>query len=403
MDFPTRAELLRVFQDEILAQNGDLTLEAAQRTGTDLNIIANAGAAMADEVVSQLVKVEAGLYSSSARKDRLDRYLFDRYGLRRKGASPARGSVEFRTTAANPAPFTIPGDTVLSTSDGTQYATTQAALFPAASTGPVVVPVRSLLAGLNQQAAGGTITSVVGSVPGSPADLRVTNTLATSGADDEEKDEVYRERGRNFFPSARRGTLGAIEQGALGVAGVRSASASEVYDALGRPARLVQLVITDAFTDALVQLNVDPPVYQAQSQQLAAAVFSSLDEFRPAGTFVQVIVAQVVLLPVTLSLRFTTSADPDLTALIARATVGGYANTLRGGEAFSRNAALAFLEAIPGLQFSGQELLSPAGDVVPRTLQAIRCPLNLITAGAVQGGVPLAATSNPDAFILRGS
>lgn len=401
MDFPTQPELVRIFQDELLAQNGDLTLEAAQRPGTDLNLISNAAGAMGDEVVSQLVGVEAGLYLSSAKGAKLDRYLFDRYGQTRKQASPARGTVEFRTTASNPAPFTIPGDTVLSTADGTQYATAAAALFPLASTGPVLVPVRSLLAGLNQQAARDTVTSIVSSIPGQPNDLRVTNTLATSGADDAEGDEDYRDRGRNFFSTARRGTKASIEQGALAVPGVRSATAVEVLDLLGRPARLVQLVVSDPFTDALVLLDQNPPAYQAQSQQLAAVVFAALDDYRPVGTFVQVIVGAVVLLPVTLNLKFNAGADPDLTALICRATVAAYTNTIRPGQAFSRAAVLQFLGAVPGLFFTGDEIQSPAGDVVPKTLQVLRTSLNLVTATAVQGSVPLAATANPDAFVLR--
>lgn len=401
MDFPTQNDLFRIAQDEILAQNGDLTLEAAQRTGTDLNILLNAGAAMGDEVVTQLVNVEAGLYLASATGAKLDRLIFDRYGLTRKQAAVARGSVEFRTTASNPAPFTIPGDTVLSTADGAQYATVGAALFPAAITGPVVVPVRSLLAGLDQQAASGAITSVITGIPGQPTDLRVTNTLATSGAANEEPDPDYRDRARRFWISARRGTAVAVEAGARAVAGVQSARAIEVVDTLGRPARIVQLVITDTFTDALVNLNANPPTYQQQSQQLAVSVFASLDEFRPIGTFIQVFVAQVIILPITLSLKFNSGADPDLTALIARATVSAYVSTLAPGQTFSRAAALTFLQAIPGLFFTGEEIASPAGDVVPRTLQVLRASLNHVTAGAVQGGTPLVATANPDAFILR--
>src|SRR5262249_11491036 len=143
MDFPTQNDLVRTYKDEVLAQNGKLTSDAVDRDGTDLNILANATGAMADEVVGQLVDVEAGLFLDSAKGKKLDRYVFDRYGIPRKAAAPALGSVEFTTTAVNPTPFTIPAGTLLSTSDGVQYATTGAALFASGTTGPLVVAVRS--------------------------------------------------------------------------------------------------------------------------------------------------------------------------------------------------------------------------------------------------------------------
>ena len=404
MDFPTQNDLVRIFKDELLAQNGRLTSDVADRDGTDVNILANGTGAMADEVVGQLVDVESGLFLDSATGKKLDRFVFDRFGLTRKPAAPALGSVQFSTTAANPSPFTIASGTVLSTSDGVQFATTAAALFPASTTGPIIVPVRSVLAGLDQQAASGTITSIVSTISGQPADLVVTNSLATSGAADAESDTDLRNRARRFWVTARRGTLSAVEQGALTVPGVQSAKAIEVYDTSGRPARLVQLVVADQFTDALVKLNVNPPAYETQSQQLAVQVFQSLDDFRPAGTFVQVIVAQVVLLPVTLELKFNAGADVDLTALIARAVVSAYAATLQPGATFSRDAVLALLRQIPGLYFTGEEVASPDGDVIPRALQVIRVPMRMATACALQGDNPvvLAGTTNPDAFIIRG-
>ncbi len=404
MDFPTQPDLVLIWKSELLAKNGKLTLDIAERDGTDVNILANATGAMADEVVGKLVDVESGLYLDSAVGQKLDRLVFDRFGLSRKQAAPALGTVAFTATRKTlQTAFSIPDGTLLSTSDGIQFITVGIALFPASSTGPVYVVVRSVLAGLDQTADENTITSIVSPIAGAPSDLVVTNPLATSGASDAESDPDLRNRARSFWVNARRGTLGAVEQGALAVQGVQRASAIEVYDTSGRPARLVQLVVASQFTDVLVKLGVDPPAYATQSQQLAAQVFAGLDEWRPAGTFVQVIVAQVVLLPVTLNLKFAATANPDLAASIARALVAAYSNTLSPGQIWSVREILALLRNVPGLYYTGQEILSPEGDVIPKPLQVIRTPMRLATAVAIQGElpIPLLATANPDAFVQR--
>lgn len=404
-DFPTRADLFRILRDEVLSQNAKLSLEAVERDGTDANVLLAASAEAGDEVVGQLVRVAAGNFLDSAEGQALDRLVFDRYGLVRKPAAPAIGSVEFSTTANNPAAFTIAANTLLQTADGIQFATVDAVTFPIATTGPVIAQVRSVLAGLDQQAKKNTITSIVSTITGSPTDLVVNNSLATSGADDAESDSSLRERARRFFTTARRGTITAIEQGALAVPGVRRATAIEVIDVLGRPARLVQLIIADAFTDALVEQDVNPASYQAQSQALSQAVFSSLSDVRAAGIFVQVFVAQVVLQPIVLQLRFQAGVNADQTALVARASVVAATNDLNPGEILEIADLLEILSKVPGLApIQGDEVTSPPGDIVPKALQVVRTSLNLVTVQPIQtddSNPILTQTANPDAFVIR--
>lgn len=402
-DFPDFNELFRVERDEVLARQAKLSLEAVERDGTDANVLLAAAAAAGDEVVAQLVAVCAAQYIDSAQDTALDKLVFDRYGLVRKPASPAIGSVQFRTTVACPATFTIPVGTVVQTPDGIQFVTTGAVIFLIGSTGPVVATVRSVLAGASQQAQSNTITSVVSPIPGQPTDLTVNNPLATAGADDAEIDADLRDRARRFFVTARRGTLSALEQGALAVPGVRRATAIEVIDVLGRPARVVELVIADGFTDALVQQNTNPPSYQAQSQSLSQTVFNGLLDVRAGGIFVQVFVAQVVIQPIVLNLTFAAGVDANFVALMARATVVATVNSLRPGETLLVANLLNALRSVPGLVYTGNEIDLPAGDVVPRALQVLRTSLNQTTiCVAIQtDGVSaiLANTTNPDNFI----
>lgn len=397
MDFPSFDDLFRIARDEALVRNTQLTQSVIDREGTDANAFVAASAAVGDEVIGQLTEVEAALFLDTAKGDKLTRLVFDRYQLLRKPASVALGSVTFSLPAPAPSSFAIPLNTRLQTPTGAQYLTTEAVTFPAGSSGPVYVAIRSALAGLSQQAQIGTITSIIDTVPGAPAGLTVTNPVATAGADDEERDEELRARARLFFPSARRGTINAIVAAALAVQGVRTANAFEVLDALGRPAKGVTLAVSDAFTEQLVTVAPTPPAYQAQSQILAAAVQAGLYDARAAGIFVNVLVAQVVLQGVQLALSFQAGASVDLGALKARAAVVAYMNSLSPGAAFSRAAALNALRTVPELFITGNEIASPAGDVVAQPLEVLRTTLGLVVAASVQPDQALQGSTNPDA------
>lgn len=400
MAFPQFPDLFRLGRDEILARAPKLSREAVEREGADANAMLAGGAAMADEVMARLADVAAAGFLDSAEAEDLDRLVFDRYGLTRKPAANALCSVQFTTTVANPAAFVIPYNTKLSTVDGVDFVTRAVATFDEGSTGPVTVPVRSVLAGLDQQVAKNKITVLSQSIAGAPSDLAVTNVIASVGADDVESDGSLRQRARAFFTTARRGTLRAIEQGALAVPGVRKATAFEVLDPQGRPARMVLLMVADAFTDVLAELNQSPPAYQTQSQQLAALVFGGLSDVRAAGIYVQVETAQVVLQSIRMALQFQAGVNVDAVATRARAAIVSVVNGLRPGQTLQLTAMQAALRTIIGLAYSGNEITSPAGDVVPTATQAIRTTLGLVTAQSGQTEQPLASTTNPDEYVV---
>lgn len=398
MDFPSKQDLFRAARDEVLRLNGALSRDIVERPGSDANIILNAAVAAAEEVVGKLIDICAGSFLDAASGQALDRLVFDRYGLVRKQAATALGTVAFTTTAPNPNAFTILAGTPLSSVDGIEFLTTQDTSFPAGVSGPVYAPVRSVLAGSDQQASAGTITSIVGSISGSPSDLVVTNLVATAGADNEEEDESLRDRARRFWSSVQRGTTGALELGALATPGVTRASAIEILDSTGRPNRFVQLIVTDRYTDALATLAEGDATYDSQSNQLAQQVYFNLQNIRPAGTFVQVLVAQVALQSVQLQLTFAAGVNADEVALQARALIVNFINQLQPGENFEPDEAVEELRNITGLIVTGDEIISPAGDVVPAPTQVIRTNLDLVTAVAVQTSQPIALTTNPDVY-----
>ena len=128
-------------------------------------------------------------------------------------------------------------------------------------------------------------------------------------------------------------------------------------------------------------------------------MFFNLAEFRPAGTFIQVIVAQVVLQSVQLQLTFTAGVNADSVALQARVVVVNFINELQPGENFDPADAIDELRNVSGLIITEDEIQSPTGVVVPNPAQVIRATLDIVTAGAVQASQPVALTTNPDAFV----
>ncbi len=378
-DTPNFADLQRVARDEVLARNGNLTPEVVEREGTDANILIACDAAVGEEVIGQIQRVEAGLFLDSSTGAALDKLVFDRYGLLRKPAAPAIGAALFQTATLSAVTFAIPVNTTLQSDSGNQYITTAEVNYPAGATSPVSVPIRSVLAGLGQAASVGSINAIISDIPGAPTDLGVTNGEATAGSDDQEPDASFRDRARKFFLTARRGTRLAIEQGALAVAGVRTATAFEIIDSSGRPARIVQLVVSDAFTDVLASYTASPPPsYAIQSQQLAATIFQQLDDVRAAGIYVDVIVAQVVLQPIVLRLAYQAGVDTEQVSASARAAAVSYVNSLAPGVALIYNDLRAAVQATPGLSVTGNEIASPSGDVLPNPLQVIRTSLAIV-------------------------
>lgn len=379
MDLPTTEELFRIARDEALVRNPALDRLEIERRGSDSNIMLAGAVAMADAVIGQLAKVEAARFQATARGRDLERLLFDRYGMVKKQASPAIGEVQFTTTAPTGGAFTIPDGTLLTTAYGTQFIVVGSATFPAVSTGPVTAIVRSVQAGADQQAAAGTITSISSAITGMPNDLRVTNSAATAGADDEESDDSFRARAKDFFQTARRGTLSALRTGALTVPGCQKAAVFETLNAEGYPGRFVQIVVSDAYTEQFVGSTV-PATYAAQAATFALTVANALEDWRAAGVGVVVTVAEVILQSITLSLRYTAGADTNTTELRARAAVVGVVNDLAPGAALDPAALITALRSVSGLYVTGNEVLAPAGVVVPRSLEVIRTSLSLVVA-----------------------
>lgn len=380
-DFPKFDDLFTIFRDEAVSRSQRLTVSAVDRDGSDANIHGAATAAVGEEVIAQLASVEEGFWLDSATGAKLERHAWGRYQMLKKQASSSFVFVEFSTTVAAPGSFTIPAGTRLSTSAGQEFVTLTSVPFPLGSSGPIQAMARSTLAGPDQNVRTGTITSIKSQITGQPTDLVVTNPAAAAGGDLVESDDDFKARIRAFWVNARRGTKGAIQQGALAVPGVVRATSIETLQSFGYPSRALTLVIADRFTDALVLQGVQVPSYDTKSQALALDVSQKLDEFRADGIPVKVIVAQIRLVPVVLRLRFRANVtDPDAVALFARTLIAQFINGSKSGAPFVPADAAQALRTVAGIDWFGDEIASPPGPIVPTSpYQVLRTSLSLVT------------------------
>ncbi len=371
-DLPTRVDLFNLGADEVLNRSAvrppGQRLDPAQvfTSGSDINILIASSSAMAEEIMRQTALRVGALYLDGAEDIELDRLVADRYSTSvvRKDASPAAAILTISRVAGSLPAVTFPVGTKFKTQGGVEFISTVVSSISALSTGPTFVTVQAIQAGLTGNVAVGTITQF--SVPPSDPNLMVTNVEPAAGGDQRESDASLRERARAFFLSARRGTLAAIEFGALTVQGVRQATAVEEINSAGDPTGRVYLYICDAQGNG--------------NQLLVNAVRAALVEYRAAGIIVDVSGATPLFVPITYNLRFRAGIDTTTAfSQVQTATIAAV-NALAPGQTLTVSLLFATARSVPGVIVLDDAIVAPIGDLVPVGGQVIRTRANLVTA-----------------------
>jgi len=370
-DLPTRAQIFEVGASDLLVRaetrpvGRRMTPEQVYTPGSDVNLILGATSAMAEEVMRQLGRGLSNLTLDGSERSDLDRYVADRYSpmLARKTAAPALVPLTFTRTSTGAGAVTFVTGSVVQTAGGVRFETQADAAFTASSLGPVTVNGRAVNAGTSGNVAPGTITQFVTAKPDST--MLVTNSEAGAGGDDTESDAAFRARARAFYVNARRGVLGAIENGALTVPGVRQASAEEVLSQpLGIPSGIVILYIADANGQSNTLLN--------QAVELA------LEDYRCGGIWVVVYGGTPVYQGIELDLSYNAGIDTSAAWENVRAAVIAKVNNLAPGQTLELALISSAAKSITGVIVEDDAIVVPTGDVVPTEGQVIRTRTDLV-------------------------
>jgi len=265
--------------DDLLAQG----LAEAQARRADLMFYdgdvslaqLHGGAAMADACIRMAAQAFKETFIDGARGDALTALVDDHLGIQRQPATPAQVTLSFaRPSQGGGEPAgTIPSGTTVATqfdAEGNeiQFLTDTNLVFGLGVLGPLTVSATAVDPGTDGNVAAATIIRII-DVPSFDSTFTVTNAASAGGGNDEESDEELRRRARDFWSTLRRGTLAALEYGALQVDSVRVASATE--DGQG----LVTVRVTDQDGNSTAEMIAD--------------VEEELENWRCAGVVVTVL------------------------------------------------------------------------------------------------------------------
>lgn len=366
MPAPTRLDLYATGRDRVLQSATKIDPGTVDVEGSDVNLFVGSVSVVADQIGRQLLYTESRLFLDGADDVDLDRLAFDRYQQTRKGASPAQAVIRvFRASAAAGA-GTVPSGTKLTTLGGIEYVMVTPATFAALGTS-ATANVRAVQGGKATEVGANNIRRFAQPSLLFDTTLQVTNDLPAAGGEDAEDDDTFRNRVREFWNTARRGTLAAIAFGALTVDGVVSAQAIEALTPTGLPARVVYLYIADSSG--------------LSSVPLAQAVQVALLEYRAAGIAVLVSSSTPLIVDVELDLQFNAGVDTVTLANTIRATVVQFVNSLAVNGTLYVAELYSVLQTFKsdGLVLNQGTIASPVGDLIPAAGQTIRTDLAHVT------------------------
>lgn len=306
---PSFSDLVAAGQAELQFRRPDVIPYDGSLVLADLH----ASAAMADANERMSAQRFRNTFLDGTSGDELTVLVNDRYNIQRQVATAATVSVQF-TRATTLTAGTIPAGTQIATvfgPDGSRIVfTTDANQSVSIGQSTVAISATATVTGTAGNVAAAKITTVVDALFDT---FTVTNPLASAGGNGEEPDESLRARARAFFQTLERGTLAALEFGALTVSSVRIAKASE--DVL---TGFVTLAVSDETGSSNAQMVSD--------------VLAIIDLWRCGGVVVNVLGGVASLVDMTISVVARTGFDVSAIATDLANAVTAKINRLKAGE-----------------------------------------------------------------------
>jgi len=325
------------------------------------DMLLSAVAAVGDRVAGYTADTFRETFVDGARGTALTTLANDHWALTRVAAVQAIGSVAFTRTSGGAAGDIAAGTIVATQRDAlgveVQFQTDILLHFNAAQNGPLSVSVTAVTGGL----AGNVQASKIQRINSTLFDVfTVTNAALTLGGAEAESDDELRERIRTFSTTLRRGTLAALEYGALQIAQVKNANAVE--DAVG----IVTLYVTDAAG--------------ASNAEMVSDVLNELENWRAAGALVNITGGALFSLnPISITLAVRAGTNTAAIAADVKLAIVERVARLKIGETCKREIIQQAALNVDLDNIIGVTVILPAADVVPTASQIIRTDTTYIT------------------------
>ena len=196
---------------------------AHQDKVTDLNegsVIASIFEAVAREIEAEYISIVSNIDTYQKR------IAFAQFDFQKKAGLSATGSVVFTRNPAFGNAIDIPAGTEVATFDGTTFVTVEDTILDAAvlTSDPVIIQCKSI--GTVGNVAADTITVIMSVIPGLTA---VTNEAACAGGVNEETDDEYNNRFKEFILGLGQSSVSGIRAAVLGINGIKSCSVVEYF------------------------------------------------------------------------------------------------------------------------------------------------------------------------------
>lgn len=351
---PTFQDVYDAGKSEIQARNAALTDFAE---GSALDAITGGTAVMVDEAFGVLIDLFAAQFVDTAEGADLEALAADRFGLTRNAAAAAVVTLTF-TRGGSTGTLVVPaGTTCEALVNGVRYqfdTDYEVEMHSSAST--VTVTATCTVTGRAGNVAANTIDDIIDTLAGD-ATATVANAEAAAGGAPEETDAQFRDRIRRYFSTLRKGTVAALEAGALNVAGVSFVTVDE------------SLIHPDDGGYVAVYVG-DPDA--VGNDALADIVEAELEEWRAAGILVRVFGSDREEIAMAISVTARAGVDTSAMSAAVRAAALGVTNNLAPKQTLYLSKVEAAVHAVSDDILSVQ-VTTPSADTTPTASQnAIR-------------------------------
>jgi uncharacterized phage protein gp47/JayE len=310
---PSFSDLVAVGKAELQSRRPDLLVAEGDVTQAFLH----AGAAMNDAVIRYAAQAFKNTFIDGAAGAALTTLADDHFNIQRQEATASEVTI-LLSRAASATGGTILAGTVVATDfdangEAIEFTTDTNLVFASGALGPSSVTATATTTGRATNVAAAAITRVIDQ-PSFDPNWLVTNTLAAAGGNDEETDPELRERVRSYFKSLRRGTIASLETGALEVASVRVAVATEDPTTL-----ICTLYIADSDGNSTPQMIAD--------------VETEIVNWKAAGTTLNVSGAGQVVVDLEITIAdYRSDFDVTANASLIEAAIAGRIDRLKPGQ-----------------------------------------------------------------------
>jgi uncharacterized phage protein gp47/JayE len=347
------------------------------RVGDVAHMLISASAAMADRLIGWFSERISATFLDGAQGDDLTRLAADHWGIQRRAATKAATAIVVNRANANATAQILPIGTVVATARDSRgaevrYITTTQASWASSTNGLVGVNVEAEVAGLaGNLPATNLITRLISSPPAGGTYSIVSSGQPAGGAD-QESDADLRDRVRRYPSTLRRGTLYALEYGALSTPGAGVSKANAIQSESG----LVTVYVSDASgASSGGTREVDPDLYDDGLMTTRVAI--ELLNWACAGSLVQVIGGAVQTINISIVLVVRIGVDVPQLIIDITDAVSARVNRLNIGDTLYKSDIINAAKAVDPDNIVDIIVLTPATDTAPST------PGNIIRSGTI--------------------